>query len=100
MPIYIKRCYTCAKVSSIDDRDHCIRLEHSISLLETKFNRFMTKNIETADTIVKLILAVLVIAFYFSRVISGPLAQVLMFLAVIVLLIFVVKALLILVTRD
>ncbi|HEY0742730.1 MAG TPA: hypothetical protein VGD40_14775 [Chryseosolibacter sp.] len=60
----------------------------------------MTKNLETADAIVKIVLAVLVIAFYFSRVITGPLARVLMFLAVIVILIFALKVAVLLFTRD
>jgi hypothetical protein len=60
----------------------------------------MTKNLETADTIVKLILAVLVITFYFSSVISGPLARVLMILSLIVLFIFFFRILLVFITRD
>jgi hypothetical protein len=60
----------------------------------------MTKNLETVDSIAKLVLAVLVIAFYFSRVISGPLAQVLMFLAVAVIVIFAFKVAAVLFTRD
>ena len=60
----------------------------------------MTKNLETADAIVKVILATLVIAFYFSRGITGPLARVLMFLAVMVILIFAFKVALLFFTRD
>ena len=60
----------------------------------------MTKNLETADTIAKLILAVLVVAFYFSQVISGPLARVLMFLAIGVITIFAFKIALVFFSRD
>lgn len=51
----------------------------------------MTKNLETADTIVKLILAITVLVFYFTNVITGPFAQALMILAFIVVVIFVAR---------
>ncbi|MEO5603856.1 MAG: DUF2892 domain-containing protein [Cyclobacteriaceae bacterium] len=51
----------------------------------------MTKNLKTADTIVKLILAVTVLIFYFTRLISGPFAMALMFLSLIVILIFLIQ---------
>ncbi len=60
----------------------------------------MTKNLETADSLAKLFLAVLVIVFYFSRVISGPFGKLLMILAVLVIVIFIVKTFLFFITRD
>lgn len=53
----------------------------------------MTKNLETADTIVKIVFAIAVIIFYFTNIISGPFATILLILAVIVLAIFLVKIL-------
>ncbi|HEY0768950.1 MAG TPA: hypothetical protein VGD31_01265 [Sphingobacteriaceae bacterium] len=60
----------------------------------------MTKNLETADLIVKIVLAVLVISFYFSRVITGPLARILMFLAVILIVIIAFRMAVLVFTRD
>lgn len=52
----------------------------------------MTKNLETADMIVKLVLAVAVIIFYFTNLITGPFATALLVLSIIVLVIFMAKA--------
>ncbi len=60
----------------------------------------MANNLETADTIVKLVLAILVIVFYFTKVISGPPAWILLVLAILVGVIFALRMVLILVTRD
>ncbi|MBT1686461.1 hypothetical protein [Dawidia soli] len=60
----------------------------------------MTKNLDTADTIVKLTLAVAVVVFYFGRVISGPVARGLVILAIALIVRFVAKALLLFITRD
>jgi hypothetical protein len=60
----------------------------------------MTRNLETADLVVKLILALGVVIFYFTGVIDGPVAQTLMILGLIVLLIFTVKTALTVFTRD
>lgn len=54
----------------------------------------MTKNLEKADTVVKLTLAVLVIILYFMQVISGPFAQALAVLSGLIILIFAVKIIL------
>ncbi|MFN8333534.1 MAG: hypothetical protein U0U09_00310 [Cyclobacteriaceae bacterium] len=51
----------------------------------------MTKNLEKADTVVKLTLAVSVIVCYGTNIISGPLASVLAFLAALTILIFGLK---------
>lgn len=51
----------------------------------------MTGNLETADTIVKLVLAIAVLISYFAHIITGPFATALMILSVIVVLIFVVR---------
>jgi hypothetical protein len=60
----------------------------------------MRKNLETADTVVKLTLAVSVVVFYSCRVISGPIARGLLILAILVLLLFIMKILLASFTRD
>jgi hypothetical protein len=60
----------------------------------------MTKNLENADMIVKLLLAFLVVVFYFTNVISGPLARALMILALLVIGIFAAKVILMMFTRD
>ena len=52
----------------------------------------MTKNLEKADTIVKLLLAIGVVLFYFMEVITGPFAEALVILAIVMLLIFLAKA--------
>lgn len=54
----------------------------------------MSGNLQKADTIVKLVLAIAVIILYFIGAISGPLAQVLVILAVAVIVIFVMKVVL------
>jgi hypothetical protein len=51
----------------------------------------MTKNLEKADAVVKLTLAVLVIVFYGTHVIVGPFARLLMILSSLAIVIFVVK---------
>jgi hypothetical protein len=51
----------------------------------------MTKNLKTADMIVKLALAVAVVIFYFTKLISGPFALALMLLSIIIILIFVAQ---------
>lgn len=51
----------------------------------------MTKNLQTADTIVKLLLAITVVISYFAKVFTGPLAEALMILSIIVLVIFVAR---------
>lgn len=48
----------------------------------------MTKNLETADDIVKLVLACSTIVLFFARVIAGPFALALVFLSVLILLIY------------
>ena len=48
----------------------------------------MTKNLETADTLVKLVLAISVILLYSADVIAGPFAVALVVLAALVLLIY------------
>jgi hypothetical protein len=51
----------------------------------------MTKNLETADTIVKLTLAVTVLVFDFTNIIAGPFANALMILAIVVIVIFLAR---------
>jgi hypothetical protein len=51
----------------------------------------MTRNLETADVIVKLTLAIAVLILYFTRLITGPSATGLMILAIVVILIFVAR---------
>lgn len=53
----------------------------------------MTKNLETADTIVKMTLAITVLVFYFTNVITGPFAKALMIIATIVVVIFIARIL-------
>jgi hypothetical protein len=53
----------------------------------------MTRDLETADTIVKLSLAITVVIFYFAKIITGLFATALMILGVIVLAIFLAKVL-------
>lgn len=60
----------------------------------------MTKNLETADTIVKLVLSLMIIVFYFSHLISGPLASIVVILAFLVILIYSVKVFLAWITKD
>lgn len=60
----------------------------------------MTKNLETADTMVKLILAIAIMIFYFTDLITGPFATALVILASIVLLIFVARAVYAMAVRD
>jgi len=60
----------------------------------------MIKNLDTADTIVKLAFALLVIVLYFSHVISGPGSKVLMVFAIALIAIDVFKRILFLFTRD
>jgi uncharacterized membrane protein len=51
----------------------------------------MTKNLEKADTVVKLTLAVSVLVFYFTEVIVGPFAKALAILSGIMIFIVTVK---------
>lgn len=53
----------------------------------------MTKNLEKADAVVKLTLAVSIVVFYFMRVINGPFANALAVLSGLTILIFIVKLL-------
>ena len=60
----------------------------------------MTKNLETAEKIVKLALAFCTVVFYFTRVISGPIATLLMILGLLVIGMFAVRVLVAFLTRD
>lgn len=60
----------------------------------------MTKNLETADTVVKLVLAFAIIIFYFIGLITGPFAVVLLVLSIVVWLIFLAKIAYALMIRD
>ena len=51
----------------------------------------MTRNLETADRIVKVTLALLTLVFYFFDVMQGPFAQALMILGAIVILLNFIK---------
>lgn len=51
----------------------------------------MTKNLETADTIVKLALAGFIIALFFMKVIAGPVAVALVVLSFLILLIYAAR---------
>ena len=51
----------------------------------------MTKNLEAADHIVKLVLAICTIGLYLARVIAGPFAIALVVLSIIILIIFAVR---------
>lgn len=51
----------------------------------------MTKNLETADNIVKLVLSVSTVIFFFSGVIAGPFARALVILSFVTLGMFIVK---------
>jgi hypothetical protein len=54
-------------------------------------NGVMNKNLDTGDSIVKLVLSGLVMLTYFTGVITGPFAHVLFILSLAVVLIFMVK---------
>jgi len=60
----------------------------------------MIRNLEVADIIVKLILAVLMIVLYFPRVISGRSAMVLLVLVILIVVIFTFRIVLMFITRD
>lgn len=51
----------------------------------------MTKNLEAADHIVKLVLAICTIGLYLAGVIAGPFAIALVVLSLIILIIFAVR---------
>lgn len=51
----------------------------------------MTKNLETADRITKLILSVTTAVFYFAGVIEGPFARALMIISILVILIYAAR---------
>ncbi len=77
-------------MSESNDVRHGFLGYHGIPL-DYKTLKIMTKNLETADTVVKLTLAVSVIVFYSCRVIAGPIARGLLILAVLVLMLFAMK---------
>lgn len=54
----------------------------------------MTKNLQAADTIVKLVLAITIYVFYFTNIITGPFANALMVLASITIFIFIARTVL------
>jgi hypothetical protein len=54
----------------------------------------MTKNLETADKIAKLALALTTLVFYFFDIINGPFATGLMLLSVMVILVYFIKSML------
>lgn len=60
----------------------------------------MTKNLGTANALVKLILPIAVLIFYFTDQITGRFAMLLMALAIIDLLILLVKVAFTLIIRD
>jgi hypothetical protein len=60
----------------------------------------MKKNLETADTFVKLLLSLSVIVLFLLDVISGPASTVLMALGSLLVVIFIARALLHLFSRD
>lgn len=60
----------------------------------------MTKSLETADHVLKLILASAVVICYLFKVISGPLATVLFILASVVLVFFVAQVIAVKLLRD
>lgn len=49
----------------------------------------MTKNLEVADNIVKIVLAIATIVLFFTHIIAGPFAVFLMLLSCLVLLIWI-----------
>lgn len=51
----------------------------------------MTKNLETADRITKLMLSIATSVFYLLGVIEGPFAQILMIISVAVIMIYLVR---------
>ena len=54
----------------------------------------MKKNLETADHVTKLILALAAVVFYVTGIIEGPVAKVLMVLGALVLILFFAKVVL------
>ena len=77
-------------------RRSILRLSLSVSGeidFRTNVNAIMTKNLETADTLVKLILAISTIILYITRIISGPFAVVLLILSIAIILLHVVRVL-------
>jgi len=60
----------------------------------------MIRNLDKADSVTKLCLALGSVVFYTTGVINGPLAKTLMILGVIILVIFVVRISVIFFTRD
>jgi hypothetical protein len=53
----------------------------------------MTKNLETADRIAKLALALMIVVLYFFRLIQGPFAEALLILSITVLAIYLLRTL-------
>jgi hypothetical protein len=70
-----------------------------LGLVRKKENR-MTKNLETADTIIKLMLAMTVIVLHATHVTAGPFSWVLMMLGFLVITIYAIRAALALYIRD
>lgn len=60
----------------------------------------MKKNLETADTFVKLLLSVSIIVLFSLDVISGPASTILMALGSLLVILFLVRTFLHLFTRD
>lgn len=51
----------------------------------------MAKNLETADTLVKLVLAITIVITYFTDLIQGPFAKALLVLALITVILYVTR---------
>jgi hypothetical protein len=60
----------------------------------------MTGELDRADQITKLILAVTILTLYMSRAITGPFAKFLLVLAGVVVMIFLVKIIIAITTSD
>ena len=60
----------------------------------------MTRNLETADKLAKLILSCSVVLSYFAGIISGPFARAMMLLGLLVIFIFVAKTLLAIIMKN
>jgi hypothetical protein len=51
----------------------------------------MPKNLETADTIVKVVMSVVILVSYYAGIFTGPFARLLVFLAIAVIVLTVLK---------
>jgi hypothetical protein len=60
----------------------------------------MARSPQTTDTVVKLLIAVSGVILYFTKLITGPFAIALLTLSIIVVVVFVVKALYMWLFRD